>query len=324
MPRTIRQETEAIGSDSFLDVVTNIVGILIILVMVVGIRIKNLPAQREADDAAAKANVTDLAREADSLERDMLRLEDQVRSVTFTTQARYQERGTLAYLLAEHEREIDEAKKSLGAQSRASFDMQRALSAAEHEAQRLEQAKVQVSQIKKSKPIQIKSYPTPLSHTVYGSEIHFQLRHGRLAFAPLVELANLAFDDAHSRSAGSAMTDTFTGTVGPLQDFQAEYIVELVPGGLHQRFTVYLLPINDHLGETVDDAMKEFSRFRARLSELRPRQSTVTLWTYPDSFSDYTRLKEYLYNLGFSVAGRPMEADMPIGGSTDGSRSAAQ
>lgn len=324
MARTIRQETEAIGSDSFLDVVTNIVGILIILVMVVGIRIKNLPAKTAADTASAQADVDNLAREAESLERDMLGLEDQVRSVTFTAQARYQERGTLAYLLAEHEREINETKKSLDAQSRASFDLQRALSAAEHEARRLEEAKDHASQIKKSKPIQIKSYPTPLSHTVYGNEVHFQLRHGRLAVAPLVELANLAFEDAHNRSAGGAMTDTFTGTVGPVQDFQAEYIVELVPGGLHHRFTVYLLPVNDNLGETVDDAMKEFSRFRSRLSELRPRQTTVTLWTYPDSFADYTRLKEYLYNLGFSVAGRPMEADMPIGGSTDGSRSAAQ
>lgn len=324
MARTIRQDAEAIGSDSFLDVVTNIVGILIILVMVVGIRIKNLPAKAAVDQDAAKAEVTALAREAESLERDMLGLEDQVRSVTFTAQARFQERGTLAYLLAEHEREINEVKKSLDAQTRTAFDMQRALSAAEHEANRLEQAKAQAGQIKKRKPIQIKSYPTPISHTVYGNEVHFQLRHGRLALAPLVELANMAADDAHDRSAGGAMTDTFTGTVGPMQGFQAEYIVELVPGNLHQRFTVYLLPVDENLGEPVDEAMKEFSRFRMKLSDLRPRQTTVTLWTYPDSFVDYSRLKEFLYSLGFSVAGRPMEADMPIGGSNDGSRSAAQ
>lgn len=324
MARTIRQDAEAIGSDSFLDVVTNIVGILIILVMVVGIRIKNLPATAAVDQEADKAGVAALASEADSLERDMLGLEDQVRSITFTAQARFQERGTLAYLLAEHEREINEVKKSLDAQTRTAFDVQRALSAAEHEANRLEQAKAQASQIKKRKPIQIKSYPTPISHTVYGNEVHFQLRHGRVALAPLQELANLAIDDAHSRNAGGAMTDAFTGAVGPLHGFQAEYIVELVPGSLHQRFTMFLQPVDENLGEPVDEAMKEYSRFRTKLSDLRARQTTVTLWTYPDSFVDYTRLKEYLYGLGFSVAGRPREADMPIGGSNDGSRSAAQ
>ena len=38
------QDAHAFGSDSFLDVVTNMVGILIVLVMVVGVRIKHAPA----------------------------------------------------------------------------------------------------------------------------------------------------------------------------------------------------------------------------------------------------------------------------------------
>ena len=323
MPRTIRQDTEAIGSDSFLDVVTNIVGILIILVMVVGIRIKNLPATTAEDPASAKADVAGLEHEAESLERDMLGLEDQVRSVTFTAQARFQERGMLAYLLAEHEREINEAKKSLDAQTRAAFDMQRTLSAAEHEAQRLEQAKDQARQIKKRKPIQIKSYPTPLSHTVYGNEVHFQLSHGRLTYVPLPELFGLAGDDAHEQFNRDPTAGVFEGIVGPRQGFQARYaVLRQEGGGVFSE--VVVLPVAETTGEPVDEALKELSQFRTRLSALRPRQTTVTLWTYPDSFTDYSRIKEVLYNLGFSVAGRPMEEGVPIGGSSAGSRSAAQ
>ena len=49
-------EQEGFGTDSFLDVVSNIVGILIILVMVVGVRAKDVmvvDAQPEAPDGRA-------------------------------------------------------------------------------------------------------------------------------------------------------------------------------------------------------------------------------------------------------------------------------
>lgn len=323
MARTIRQDAEAIGSDSFLDVVTNIVGILIILVMVVGIRIKNLPAKAAIDQDAAKAEVTALAREAESLERDMLGLEDQVRTITFTSQARFQERGTLAYLLAEHEREINEIKKSLDAQSRTAFDMQRALSAAEREANKLEHAKAQANQIKKRTPIRIKSYPTPISHTVYGNEVYFQLSGGRLTFVPFEDLNGLTRDDAVDKLSRDPTAEVIEGEVGPREGFRAEYVILREPnGGAYEE--IALLPVGENLGEPIEEAIKESSRFRTKLGQLRPRQTTVTLWTYPDSFIDYSRVKELLYSLGFSVAGRPMMAGMPIGGSSRGSRSAAQ
>ena len=48
------KEEAASGHDSFLDIVANIVGILIILVMVVGVRARNAPVQASpvADDVA--------------------------------------------------------------------------------------------------------------------------------------------------------------------------------------------------------------------------------------------------------------------------------
>ena len=67
MPRSRRRENGeiAFGSDSFLDIVANIVGILIILIVIVGVRVKNAPARSVptrvgrqppgADDAARRA-----------------------------------------------------------------------------------------------------------------------------------------------------------------------------------------------------------------------------------------------------------------------------
>ena len=55
-----------------------------------------------------------------------------------------------------------------------------------------------------------------------------------------------------------------------------------------------------------------------------PRDTTITLWVYPDSFDLYRQLKEELHNLGFATAGRPLPEGVLIGGSSDGTRSSAQ
>lgn len=329
MSRKIRQDAEAIGSDSFLDVVTNTVGILIVLVMVVGIRAKNVPVVQPSDDAEGKQHIAALADEAESLERDVVLLEQQVQDVTFSTQAKYQERGTLAYVLAEHQRELDEAKKTLGAENQTSFDIRRAVSAAEANLKILGDAKNEAEKATKKPPITIKSYPTPISHTVYGQEVHFQLRHGRLAWAPLNELADLCAQEAKSKLSRLENAPEISDVLGPRQGFEARYYLERLDdaadgGRVPVSFSFEMIPVSNELGEPVDEALAPSSRFRAKLAEYPPRQCTVTLWTYGDSFTKYARIKELLYGMGYQVAARPLPDDINIGGSTRGSHSAAQ
>lgn len=325
--RKPRQDAEAIGSDSFLDVVTNIVGILIILVMVVGIRVKNtaLPAQK--DDEEATRQVARLGGEAEALEQDVLRLEGMIKSVTLSAQAKYQERSLMAYALAESERELEEAKKGLGAENQTSFEIRRAVSAAEIDLKKLAAAKAEAAKPKKRMPIQIKSYPTPISKTVFGDEVHFQLKHGRLAWVPFMDLANLCVHDAGPRKEQLAHGNDISGVVGPRHGFEAHYTfepVDLGDGRIDANFLVEIVPISSDLGETVDDALAKTSQFRIRLSDFAPRQTTATIWVYGDSFSEYARVKEMLYQMGYHVAARPLPDNLYIGGSNHGTHSAAQ
>ena len=85
-----------------------------------------------------------------------------------------------------------------------------------------------------------------------------------------------------------------------------------------------LIPTDRRLGEPVDEALATGSRFREVLAAYPPDGTTVTVWTYEDSFAEFRRLKESLYRLGYSTAGRPLPANHPIGGSPDGTKSAAQ
>ena len=69
MSRRIREE-QPFGSDSFLDVIANIVGILIILIVIVGMKVANQaietpePVVAEEVDAAAQAEALIAARQA--------------------------------------------------------------------------------------------------------------------------------------------------------------------------------------------------------------------------------------------------------------------
>jgi hypothetical protein len=46
--------------------------------------------------------------------------------------------------------------------------------------------------------------------------------------------------------------------------------------------------------------------------------------TYPESFGDFRTLKKALFDLGYTTAARPLPPGILIGGSPNGSRSAAQ
>ena len=85
-----------------------------------------------------------------------------------------------------------------------------------------------------------------------------------------------------------------------------------------------LLPVSDDMGQPLTDALRDGSDFLERLSGHDPNRTTVTVWVYPDSFNEFRALKAELFRRGYLAAGRPMPDGHPIGGSPDGSRSAAQ
>lgn len=82
MRRVAVREDADPAQDSFLDVVTNIVGILIILVMVIGARVQSLSLSSEAVASPAMTatveELTSLAQEATSVEHELAELETQM------------------------------------------------------------------------------------------------------------------------------------------------------------------------------------------------------------------------------------------------------
>jgi hypothetical protein len=79
----------------------------------------------------------------------------------------------------------------------------------------------------------------------------------------------------------------------------------------------------DLKGETVREAARVGSDFHVALQTVKPG-STLTFWVYPDSFELYRELEELAHDAGFQVAARPLPFGVPIAGSPNGTRSAAQ
>ncbi len=338
MPRIRPKETATGEHDSFLDIVANIVGILIILVMVVGVRAKNAPPPAAIADPEFQEKQAELKRQLaieQSLRRDVWKLAEQAQSIVAEAERRYIERAQMAAMVSAWQHKLETTRQKLDAQSTEHAQLRRALADAEAELARLQRQRQRVARSEPERKV-IESYPTPISHTVDGNEVHFQLRHGRIAAIPLERLIERLQSDAQSKAYKLMDLPEITETVGPVAGFRMRYTIRrfnLTPqmqmqtgrtGSVARLTRWVLLPVSGDLGETVEEALQPGSEFLRTLSQHDPSRITVTVWTYPESFSAFRQIKKRLYEMGFACAARPLPEGLPISGSPQGTKSAAQ
>jgi hypothetical protein len=327
MARKKRDDSEAFGSDSFLDIIANMVGILIILVMVAGLRAKQAPDFGGEPSDEQTAELSALALEAANLTSETRQLDDEKLQVTMIADARRQERDSTIYLTREVARVLDEKRQTLGARQQQEFDLRKKLSERESALDRLTHDLQDATLTQDSDAVKIENYPTPISKTVVGHEAHFQLRNGRITPVPMDEaIAELRVDIQRTARKLESMPEVVE-TLGPFGDFRMRYTISRVmlsPTRAAIDLHFEMLPMNEPTGETIERAFEQRSEFRAAIARTNPRNTTITLWAYPDSFALYRTLKKELYKQGFAVAGRPLPMNQPIGGSPTGTKSAAE
>lgn len=320
-----KAEQEHFGTDSFLDVVANMVGIVIILVMVVGMRVRH---PKDDSVTVPEVDLDKPAAMAARLEGDVLRLANETEHLTAEMAMRFAERSRLAVIASAREQALAEAKSKLDSRSQEDLELNRTLAGlqanVDHLARQLEQAE----QATKAPAKTIETYPTPLSKTVNGHEIHVQLRGGRVTHIPVERLVEEVKADFQTKASKLTSADSYVGSVGPRGGFAMRYTIERV-GSTGQGTLVgvtqwQLLPSTPRLGETLDEALEPQSEFRLGLAGESPRSTTITLWVYPDSFEVYRALRKELYRAGYATAGRPLPEGVLIGASPMGSKSSAQ
>jgi len=335
MARTAEHE-EAVNADSFLDIVASVVSVMIIMVMMTGLKIKNTPpdAQPTSEVARAGGDLVQKQHEEQMLRGDVDKIATEMEQVQAQTAVRQRERDILVLATTGIEQQLRGARQAATQQSPP--DGQLAAKVMDVRS-RLEILNRQREAIEKSpaQSVQIESFTTPLGRTVDGRELHFQLIHGRIAYVPLNELVQKAMLDLKRKAYKLSERPELTDTVPPEQGFRLTYTIRLRPPTMDEiresgsqrpkiEDRVVLTPISDNLGETLDEAFRTGSQFQQALTDRRAKDATITLWTYPDSFDDFRRVKKELYRLGFPVAARPLPEGVPISGSSQGSKSTAE
>ncbi len=326
---------ETAGQDSFLDVVANIVGILILLVMVVGLRTSQVSLQPSSSEPQEQVVSSEEVQQA--ISRAMLarsRVEDVVanaREAHREALERDSERVELTAYVAGAEQEVEEKKQRLGADQRRDLEIRQQLYSAQTKLEDL--AREQVTLASFDPRVQaIESLPTPLAKTVSGNELHIRLAGRRAAVIPLDQLLAEFKSDAEANLWRLESRDRATVVIGPIDGFRLRYTLRRAgftsrsgaSGTLVRLERWKLLPESNELGEPVDEAMRAGSKLMRLVSKRSAHSTTVTIWTYPDSFNEFRTLKKSLYDLGYATAGRPLPEGILIGGSPNGSQSAAQ
>ncbi|MEX0643395.1 MAG: hypothetical protein WD468_11870 [Pirellulales bacterium] len=326
------------GQDSFLDVITNIVGILILLVLVVGARTSRSVSQATGVDihnAVTEEELATAVRAAMSAQHDVSELVKRSVNVHSEVLIKDREREYLGTYVAAGEQEMAELRSQLSHQQQRDFDLRNRLSTAQQSLDEL--TRQQIALVSETPEVEaVTSLPTPLAETVTGKEIHLRLAEGNVSVIPLEELLKNFKQDAEDNSWRLRDRDSFVATVGPVEGYELRYRLQKQPfalqsaSGLEQHGTAVrlvkweLVPALAQIGEPVDQSLSSNGDLRRCLARNSPTGTTITIWTYPESFSDFRKLKKALFDLGYATAARPLPQGILIGGSPNGSRSAAQ
>lgn len=329
-------ETEAVNPDSFLDIVASVVSIMIIMVMMIGLRIKHTPVDVSLAIAHSREG-TELKKDVaieHSLRADVLRTANEIRTIQQEGLVRQQDRDLLAVAVSAMEQKIQTGRQQLDTDNQQDFDLARSLSEAKTHLEDLQRRRI-AAETAPSAPVVIESYPTPISRVIDGHEIHFQLEGGRLTYIPMDALLERFKADARRKAYRLMDQQEMTDTVGPENGWRMRYTlrrVDMTPelarqtgrsGSFAKVVLCTLIPTSSQLGETIDEALAEGSDFRKALAQCRPG-TAVTVWVYPDSFPAFRQVRKELYRLGFPIAARPLPSGKPIGLSPEGSKSSAE
>lgn len=346
----------ALGHDAFLDIVANLVGILIILVVILGSRTREVAEaikEKSATDpqTASSDLITDapltvevIQQRIEDLETesqraikalaDSQRLEREIRRSDAQLAEMARQRGQLMDLINMAKAAWEEKKKELDSKDVQRGQAEAKIASAKKELEDLQQVRSRVESSERP-VVAVSHLPTPMAKTVFGEELHFRLKGGRLAIVPIDRLVAEIQRDLQ-RSVPGGRDGVLDAAVGPVQGFVARYEMEksreMVSRGGQvatatrvQLVSMVLEPLSEPHGQPLAEVLASDSNLLdVELAGRAPDKTTVTVWVYPDSFGEFRRLKEHLYARGYATAARPLPMNRPIAGGPQGSKSIAQ
>ncbi len=327
------------GQDAFLDIVANLVGILIILIVIVGAHAGAAARGVVSVDQDLESNIHQAVLQTQrqelalkKLEIDNEQLEELIdhekayaRQLTEVRHQRLIELETVRQLVEKQTEDLDRKDRDALAAKAVQQNLQRKLAEAKATLAALNSA--DASSMPNTKTETIDHYPNPIARTVFSQEIHFRLSKGKLVWVPLDELVETMKHHWRLIAENKSFMKT-KQTVGPVGNFRLQYDLDSRGQGASRRVQFrkfILIPVDQDAGEPVDWALQSRqSQWATRLGMYPPETTTVSVWAYPDSYQEHSQIKKWLHTHGYQMASWPMERGRLISGSPDGFKTSAQ
>ena len=364
MSRRRNSDDIEFGSDSFLDIVANIVGILIILIVVAGIKAGAAPvsAERLADylrthvkaapekaapvaqqaPLPAKAPPPEplvippspaLLQQAETLKAEIASLDSQSQSAAAEIEKASHDEQADAQAIGELRQAIDAKAAELGRDKTQLATTESRLATKRTGLQQLE-VDVQKAEAIKPPVTTLKHKLTPLGREISGKELHFQLLNNRVAFLPIDELIQRLRPQILQVRDRLIRNGIQRGEIGPVAGFHMEYVLEArhlsamqeLREGISVAINIASWKLVAEPDLETESGDEAIKPHGDFLRRLRDADADtmITFWVYPDSYALYRQLQEFAHNENFTVAARPLPFGVPIAGSPQGSRSSGQ
>ncbi len=340
--------------DSFLDVVANVVGIIIRLILIawVGARsyssIQAILKQTTSFSSPGTSSPepqdplqAELIQNRQELAKIQARLLEQLRQAQEVQEKTSQAEKELTFLASRRkdlEHQLTSRDKNASWQTGEPLDGVISLAEVQQRRQLLLE---EIQTLEKLPPLnKTLRYHSPVSRPVDSEELFFECRQGRVT---LIDIGALVAEIRRGMEEKSDLLRTrwqVTEVTRPVGAFRLRYTFEREPStlealggsaapGTDANFRYGLSewevePMTPLRGETQAEALAERSQFRQIVDFLDPQQAVVTFWVYPDSFGLFRRLRDYLYDRNLVVAGRPLPEGIPIKSSRHGTISRGQ
>jgi hypothetical protein len=328
MSRSRQENSEPINGDSFLDIVASVVSIMIVMVVLVGLHVKNGPVTVSIPNSPAREALAKDEAAVVSMQKDVAKMTGELEHTKFVTAGRSAQRDAILRLSLEAEQKLEERKKQLSAANRGDYELMRGTSEAKYRLDQLNRQRAVVENAPAA-PVVLASYQTPLSRAVDGPEAHVLISNGRVVFVPVEALTNEVRMRIKTQN-----ENEITEMLGPIDGFRIRYTAikqnsddnpRIPPGATYTSVTEFtIVPDSNELGESVRVALMPDSQFNKKLATILRGRTAITIWIYPDGFDAFRQIRNELYLRGYPVAARPLPFGESIGGSPQGSKSAAQ
>jgi hypothetical protein len=339
----------AFSFDSFLDVVANVVGIIIRLILVVWVGARSYtgfqppPTPAVTVPAESQSPPDPLLSELEQRRRELAlvqnRLSDQLRLLADA-------RGKEAIpadewkTLESRRHKLEAEQASLDGETEKQGQLVHAAALSEHELrERSRRLMDEIKAMDKLPPLKKTfQYKTPISQPVQAEELLFECQDGRVSFIDIGGMLREIRGTMRDKGEELRSRWEVEGVTEPIGPYRLHYTIERErealafgdsPDGksnFRYGMTGWVVePMSATRGEKVDAALAPNSDFRRIVDAVDPQATVVTFWVYPESFAAFRRLRDYLYDRDVVVAGRPLPTGAPImASSKNGTRSRGQ